>query len=93
MVCTAPIRGKHRLTPVGARSLASHHFHRQPLKVAALFCLLILATRERVYKFFHADLVCRTVFLQLIFYVLFYYPFIFAYGCNTILWTLINEGT
>ena len=37
VVCTVLIKEKHRLTPVGARSLASHHFHRQPLKVAALF--------------------------------------------------------
>ena len=64
---------------MGARILASHHNLWQPLKVAAFFCLLILATRKRVYILSHTYLVVHIIFLQLIPYVFLYYAFVLPY--------------
>ena len=43
------------------------------------FCLLILATRERVYVLFHTYLVVHIILLQLVLYVFLYYAFVFPY--------------
>ena len=48
-----------------------HWFHRQPLKAAVCFCLIILATRKRVNILFESQLIVRYVLLQLISYVFF----------------------
>lgn len=72
------------LTPAGARNLAQHHYHGQPLKVAVFFRPLLLATRKRVYVLFHTYLVVHIIFLQLVLYVFLYYAFVFAYRIHII---------
>ena len=77
VVCTYPRRVRlpahpstgievwQRITISGSRYVA-----------AVFFCLLILATRKRVYVLAYADLVCHSVILELGFYILAYYSFI-----------------
>ncbi len=57
----------------------------QPLCRGCLFfALFILDTRKRVYVFAHADLVVRSVFLQLLFDILLDYTFISSYRIDII---------
>ena len=64
----------------GTESLASHLCYGRPLKWLPVFCLVVLATRERVDIFFQAYLIRCKIFFQLIPYVFCYHPFVLSYG-------------
>ena len=56
----------------------------RPLKGPLFLCLGILATRERVYKLFEAQLVCDLILLQLLSDVLLNALFVFSYRIHEI---------
>lgn len=84
VVCTTPKRGKYLPTHKWALKFGIASLSRAAASSGCLFCLLILATRERVYVLFHAYLLVHIIFFKLVSYVLLYYAFILPYRIHII---------
>ena len=79
VVCTSPERAYYRQASQDAPNKSANRISFTGRSLCGLFlCLGILATRKRVKIFLETDLVCRNIFLQLIFDVFLYRFFIAA---------------